>query len=1533
MTIRLTGAEEVRRSPLLTFAKVGDEAHTDGFIDSQSTKLHLSLGAQSPGQDVIADSMSTGNSVEYRRLLADRDRIEQVQTQNDVLDSIMKSDPSEITPEVINVVQGLSIQELQSPDLSAIVEKKYAKLYTDMAVSSIENGVVDEAMQEDFDGSMDMIDRAEAVAFKRNYATTVADNLQKESEGQSWLGTAWDFTERLVPFVEWYQKHNAIDGAEDFTSSILPGSNLEEQYAYIWSLSDPSEFKATLDKTVEELKGRNLSVAQSWLEGLFSYGSSDSTLDNLLGVLDVASVIPATKLGKLGNALKGVAKASTVNPKQIGRITKALGNYEASSVAKNVEDLYDKDFFKQNIRNISELENSVPSISSPIELLTGAEKSVPPASYLRLKQALLDRADLVRRFLTEPNQIDRATPDELVKYADILREEYKRHYPSVQQNVIDVSIQNTGDVGNVYQAKVILGHKDGTLFESEKQARNYFKRFVGGTDDFQIVQNGQGYQIEINKAVDESKFLTDLSLGTTQRTPESIATTFGGLVRSPNYLVSRESELARSTAVTSAELLTDIFDEIAAPFRSIKKNELSELEDLMVVNNQKNEYYKNYAEFEQAFYDRFKKKPSFEQADAYFGYVQINDLDLIVRDLDWYRQKARLGLEDFTVGETSFEGKIIDSLPYGSKDRFAVTIAKDGKPAKPISSRFLTEKHKAEIKKLVDQGYKIIQVADQSFAVGDNYAGFVVAKDFKRSRVGVKNIDRKAGGHKVHQYPFYIKQGNVSVDTEVALYKGDVTLFNIRNEAEGKELIELFETARQKLKAKAPDAVQFIRDNLPISPKEFLSKVKTGVISLDTPFTLTKKGLRTIDMGVFHDTKNFVDLTKSEHNLTSRLTGRYGGERSTTDVDIIRSEGASLWRTETAPRLTPMETLREASQNMLSVRAMNDYTLKTFSDYVREFGDILEGTREEQLSSGLSVLVDPRFKAGASESRKASAMNVSRAYNNLMNYGTPLDRKLEAYKDKLVDTVLPKFSERTQDKLAPRLLGRIKDPGQFLRSIAFDFKLGLFNPQQYFVQANGLVNIASVAGTNGFKGGLVYPIFRAGLMTARQNILEGLASKAQAVGLMKREEFLESMALYKRSGFNNIGGDVAYLDEIRTPEMREGSVKTGVKSVLQWGRTPFQEGERLVRVAGWNAAYFERKAFLNGRPFSRRDEAWVLQRAKDLTGNMTRESNAAWQKGYAAVFTQFFGYQARIMEQFLGKKLTGAEKLRLFTGYSAVYGMPVAMGATVGVVPIRDVVIDTMLSMGVDPDDSTIEPFIDGFASSFLEFMTGTEYNVASRFGPGGLPTFYDFMRGDKDFSELVLGASGSVLLDTIRDTIPILKGMHSEYLDFDGGYYNLTADDFILPLHNISSVDNGVKLWHVWNTGVWASRNEVDILEMDLPDAFMAALTGLQPAKIEDAFAKQRASVEFKEHVKGVQQEIIKEYRRVMKMDDGPEREREIRRLKARMIIEGLSPREQAQTWKYAADREMITDVFFEKYEELQKRKDEAEKRIEDFQ
>src|SRR5690606_23042723 len=136
----------------------------------------------------------------------------------------------------------------------------------------------------------------------------------------------------------------------------------------------------------------------------------------------------------------------------------------------------------------------------------------------------------------------------------------------------------------------------------------------------------------------------------------------------------------------------------------------------------------------------------------------------------------------------------------------------------------------------------------------------------------------------------------------------------------------------------------------------FATAIAEGIIDLNVPFAYTPKGIRTIDTGVYSGFKNLEDLGKSPFNLDAQIMGRYGGQRDMSNIQVIRSEGDQKFEIRGAEYLSPMDTLRMTGRDMISVRMMNDYTLQTHRNFLREFGDILEGTPEEIQSSGISYL-------------------------------------------------------------------------------------------------------------------------------------------------------------------------------------------------------------------------------------------------------------------------------------------------------------------------------------------------------------------------------------------------------------------------------------------------------------------------------------------------------------------------------------------------------------------------------------------------
>jgi hypothetical protein len=332
--------------------------------------------------------------------------------------------------------------------------------------------------------------------------------------------------------------------------------------------------------------------------------------------------------------------------------------------------------------------------------------------------------------------------------------------------------------------------------------------------------------------------------------------------------------------------------------------------------------------------------------------------------------------------------------------------------------------------------------------------------------------------------------------------------------------------------------------------------IAKGDINPKTLVGHTARGKRVFDTGIYG--KDVADITQSKWNLNRDISGRYAGTRDEADINIVTSEGNSLFRLDTAPYLNPMETLRMSTMNMIDTRVMNDYRLMTSQNFIREFSHILDG----DLRNPVATLMDPKFKSQADMKQVAAAKNVSRAFNHLMNQGTWLDKKIESLKDQLIGSISPKLVPS-----AERMLPSVRDPSSFLRGAAFHMKMGFFQVQQVFIQANSLVNINAIAGQAGVRGTALYPLTRAALLSPNKAVAERAGGIAQSVGLMSKKDFVDSIRAYKDSGWDIIGKDVAYLDDLAGPEIRQGKLSFGFGILKSSGTQPFKEGERLVRAS------------------------------------------------------------------------------------------------------------------------------------------------------------------------------------------------------------------------------------------------------------------------------------------------------------------------------------------------------------------------------
>jgi len=371
---------------------------------------------------------------------------------------------------------------------------------------------------------------------------------------------------------------------------------------------------------------------------------------------------------------------------------------------------------------------------------------------------------------------------------------------------------------------------------------------------------------------------------------------------------------------------------------------------------------------------------------------------------------------------------------------------------------------------------------------------------------------------------------------------------------------------------------------------------------------------------------------------------------------------------------------------------------------------------------------------------------------------------------------------------------------------------------------------------------------RQALMTGNDDVIKGLYGKMGKASGWERDDWVEMVKSLKDSGLGHIGGDMAYLDRMSTKGAKSSRLSESiVGKVAATSKKPFEEGELGQRIVSYAAAWTEFKTANPGKPVDRFAKARILQRAKDMTFNMSRDSNSRWQKGNLSVLTQFWSYQARIAETLWdgglfkdGKKLTRAEKLRLMGTMSTLYGAGTSASMVGVFIPTTEIIKEWMLEEDVNyAENPMMKAFIDGAPSALAKAVLGADVDFSS-FAPGGLPTIVDLMNTDKDWADSMLGAGPNVLVDTGASIGALASTMGYSGLD-------LTSNDLLAVARNIATVDNVTKAMVAMNTGKYISKRGNYISDVTTTEALMTAVLGVNPMSVTDTYIQMAANKEYK--------------------------------------------------------------------------------------
>jgi len=416
------------------------------------------------------------------------------------------------------------------------------------------------------------------------------------------------------------------------------------------------------------------------------------------------------------------------------------------------------------------------------------------------------------------------------------------------------------------------------------------------------------------------------------------------------------------------------------------------------------------------------------------------------------------------------------------------------------------------------------------------------------------------------------------------------------------------------------------------------------------------------------------------------------------------------------------------------------------------------------------------------------------------------------------------------------------------------------------------------------------------MFTKDKSIIAHKASLGGGLGMSPRD-FMESYDALKRTGIMNVAGEVAWKDDVLDPSMHYS--KWG--QFLEKGTMFFKGGERFARISGWNVAYLQWRKANPGKRLTDSDIGELVRKTNDLTVNMIRSSTPAYQQGLMSIPTQFFSYQLRMAELYMGGRLTKAEKLRMFTAHSALYGVPVGLGATTAVYPWYDDMRQGFLERGIDVNNPATAAFLNGLPSVLLKGIVGEDYAVGQRYGPGGLSVVKELMNDEKSAIELLGGASASIILDAVASASPAWAGVTNYLTGREGP--QLTEQDLIRAASTISSVNQATKAYFMVTAGKYITKNGVELGDATGMDAFFIAGFGLTNQKIGDTFLKIDSIRQRTDAIRTAQKEYNRQMSNFRNATDLEQKKVYLTNARAIMELADLLPREKGQ-WIHSAVR-----------------------------
>lgn len=1051
---------------------------------------------------------------------------------------------------------------------------------------------------------------------------------------------------------------------------------------------------------------------------------------------------------------------------------------------------------------ISGLEHVVHETKTP-----GVSSAVSVAADANI---LIERQNVLTQEFEDLNQLGRLTDTERQAMFDDAVKQLDKVYGEEVVRDVGFTTVKLADNTEIHRVDFTLGN-----FENPKKAEQALKDW--GLSGEVIADDSGRFFVQTSKDLAETGFYTNVL------NPKATGMLSRVVLNARMVGDQLLANQAQAGGNTRARILKHFSTAYADKFRALGGREREAVSQVLAKGETDSRWFTR--EEREVLWDRaFKRSPTAREHDAYETARELNDIDFNLRNDEVYKSKVIHGYRTVSFDEgvatqNRVNGRVVEDWTVNPRDRvFNVTDQVSYNQKRPLTAE--------ETARLKDEGYVLVAL-DKEFelATGETVRSVLA----KKSSLTIENLRRdqlgyRAGGHRIYEGKYFAKQARIGTQPDGEKFlKNPGTFIVGKTKAEVDAWTNALEEARlMYLDGKLAHELDNVLPSY-MSGEEFVNNMESGVFSKDHQFrTMYDRE----PLPEYRNTQGYADMRDvDESNVEAylRTNGRmyYGG----------KGEVLKDWQGSAAPTLDPFKTINRALMNVANISSFSDYKISASERWHNTFGGYLE----QQGLSPMESIRTGTFGLDTPEPIRQAAEAQRDVIKRTLGWRTEWDRQKEVYGRKLSEWITGSDPYSTRSKVGSSVTQWFdnNNPIQALRGAAFDLKLGLFNVAQFPLQIGTLAAATTLNPKHGFYGMVnLFPMLY-GYMTksGTEHMLDTLIERGAHInsGITDPKEYKAMMKQAKGSGFFDIGGTHQLINDYG-PDAAAGAFSSDGK-LRTAGRFWFNEGERWNRAVAWRIAWGETREKFPELAFNSSDfRAKLAGRAEEYAFNMSEQSAAYWQKGLLSLPTQFWAYNARMMEAMLGKTFTGEQKARLILGQTLLYG-------TAGL-PVAPFISEKIKQhYGESPAIDSWGGFLDrGIMDQVVYRLTGADLLVSKRYGSGAFisDTIKDLLGdsayGPKSFAEVAVGATGSIGVAGFETISDIVKYGRAEAGAED---MPLTREAILRLAMNVSTVSNLHKAYMVQKYGTLVSNKGTLMAQVPTADAFGVAL-GLAPGETD---------------------------------------------------------------------------------------------------